>query len=126
MTYASTITFRSFDVLVSLYWSLRLSLYLSEFYVAIKEYEGCLRFFFMTGYPNEEVARSMARLYAAELLKGQNVVNSSVPSLYKVMAEQSPETVVNYFNRALGSIDYVHYPIESDSGLPGLFASAFD
>ena len=75
--------------------------------LAIKEDEGCLRFFFMTGYPNEEVVRSMARLYAAELLKGQNIANSGVPSLYKVMSEQSPEIVVNYFNRALASIDYV-------------------
>lgn len=67
------------------------------------------------GYPNEEVARSMARLYAAELLKGQDVANSGVPSLFKVMAEQSPETVVSYFNRALGSIDYVRYPIENEA-----------
>ena len=57
----------------------------------------------------------MARLYAAELLKGQDVANSGVPSLFKVMAEQSPETVVSYFNRALGSIDYVRYPIESEA-----------
>lgn len=69
----------------------------------------------MTGYPNEEVARSIARLYAAELLKGQDVANSGVPSLFKVMAEQSPETVVSYFNRALGSIDYVRYPIENEA-----------
>lgn len=31
------------------------------------------------------------------------------------MAEQSPETVVSYFNRALGSIDYVRYPIENEA-----------
>ena len=49
----------------------------------------------------------MARLYAAELLKGQNIANSGVPSLYKVMSEQSLEIVVHYFNRALASIDYV-------------------
>lgn len=82
-------------------------------YLTIKEKVG--GDFVRLGYPNEEVARSMARLYAAELLKGQDVANSGVPSLYKVMLEQSPETVVSYFNRALGSIDYVRYPIENEA-----------
>lgn len=82
-------------------------------YLTIKE--GVGGDFVRLGYPNEEVARSMARLYAAELLKGQDVANSGVPSLFKVMAEQSPETVVSYFNRALGSIDYVRYPIENEA-----------
>lgn len=82
-------------------------------YLTIKERLGGN--FVRLGYPNQEVALSMAELYAGELLKGQNVALSGVPHLAKVMASGNPETVVDYFNRALTSIDYVHYPVDSEA-----------
>ena len=82
-------------------------------YLTIKEKVG--GDYVRLGYPNEEVSRSMAQLYAGELLKGRNIAQSGVPILAKVMASETPETVVNYFNRALGSIDYVRYPIANEA-----------
>ena len=82
-------------------------------YLTIKEKVG--GDYVRLGYPNEEVSRSMAQLYASELLKGRNIAQSGVPILAKVMASETPETVVDYFNRALGSIDYVRYPIANEA-----------
>ena len=82
-------------------------------YLTIKELVG--GDFVRLGYPNEEVSRSMARLYASELLKGQNLARSGVPLLSNVMASETPDTVVDYFNRALISIDYNRYPVNSEA-----------
>ena len=82
-------------------------------YLTIKERLGGN--FVRLGYPNQEVALSMAELYAGELLKGQNVALSGVPHLAGVMASGNPDTVVDYFNRALTSIDYVQYPVDSEA-----------
>ena len=82
-------------------------------YLTIKEKVG--GDYVRIGYPNEEVSRSMAQLYAGELLKGRNIAQSGVPILAKVMASETPQTVVDYFNRALGSIDYVRYPIANEA-----------
>ena len=82
-------------------------------YLTIKALAGGA--FVQLGYPNQEVAESMAALYAEELLKGQNIARSGIPALSRVMAQESVETVVDYFNRALSSIDYVRYPIKDES-----------
>lgn len=57
----------------------------------------------------------MAQLYASELLRRQNLVQSGVPILSKILTSETPETVVDYFNRALTSIDYVRYPVDSEA-----------
>lgn len=57
----------------------------------------------------------MTRLYDSELLKGQNLARSGVPLLSNVMASETPDTVVDYFNRALISIDYNRYPVNSEA-----------
>lgn len=82
-------------------------------YLTIKEQVG--GDYVRLGYPNEEVSRSMAQLYASELLRGQNLVQSGVPILSKILTSETPETVVDYFNRALTSIDYVRYPVDSEA-----------
>ena len=82
-------------------------------YLTIKALAGGA--FVQLGYPNQEVAESIAEFYAGELLKGQNIARSGVPALSRVMAKESVETVVDYFNRALSSIDYVRYPINDES-----------
>ena len=71
--------------------------------------------FVRLGYPNQEVARSMARLYAKELLRGENIARSGVPRLADVMATESPAVVVDYFNRALTAIDYARYPVKNEA-----------
>ena len=71
--------------------------------------------FIRLGYPNQEVATSMARLYADELLKNQNIVQSGIPLLAKILANESVDTVIEYFNKALGAIDYQRYPIGNEA-----------
>lgn len=63
------------------------------------------------GYPNKEVSSSMARLYADELLKIDNRLQSGVPLLSKVLASGTVEMIVEYFNKAVNAIDYHRYPI---------------
>lgn len=82
-------------------------------YLTIKEVAG--GDFLRVGYPNQEVARSMAQLYASELLRGQNIARSGMPMLSRIMSTEPPEVVVDYFNRALTSIDYVHYPVVNEA-----------
>lgn len=67
------------------------------------------------GYPNKEVSSSMARLYADELLKNDNRLQSGVPLLSKVMANDSVHQVVEYFNKAVNAIDYHRYPITDEA-----------
>ena len=82
-------------------------------YLTIKGLAGGV--YFRLGYPNREVAQSMAQLYASELLRGGSIADSGVPMLSKILSSESPATVVHYFNRALSSIDDAQYPIRSEA-----------
>ena len=63
------------------------------------------------GYPNQEVALSMAQLYSDELLKGNQLEDPQGPMISDIMATGSTEEVVKAFNRAVNAIDYQRYPI---------------
>ncbi len=67
------------------------------------------------GYPNREVAVSMAKLYAEELLKGQYAPESGTSYLAQKMAKKSLDVVVGDFNLALNAIDYQRYPITDEA-----------
>ena len=82
-------------------------------YLTIKDQAGGI--YLRLGYPNQEVAQSMAQLYAAELLRGRCIAESGVPMLSKILSAEPAETVVDYFNRALTSIDYAQYPITNEA-----------
>ena len=67
------------------------------------------------GYPNQEVAVSMAQLYADELLKGKPLRSAGSRPLSVVMTLATAEEVVEQFNAALGAIDYQRYPIVDEA-----------
>ena len=58
------------------------------------------------GYPNREVAVSMAQLYAGELLKGKALEGAAEPLISETMATGSLDEVVGRFNQAVEAIDY--------------------
>ena len=67
------------------------------------------------GYPNHEVATSMARLYCAELLKGKRIRKPDGPSAAEVLAQHSTADIIEYFNWIFNSIDYCQYPVTGES-----------
>lgn len=71
--------------------------------------------FALLGYPNQEVALSMAQLYADELMAGQALDEPDEEMLREVMAVGSVEDVVFRFNRAFGAIDYLRYPVRDEA-----------
>ena len=66
------------------------------------------------GYPNQEVAVSMAQLYADRLLQGKRIRTGATPIL-SAMRQGDVEAVVAYFNAAVGAIDYHRYPIVDEA-----------
>ena len=69
----------------------------------------------LLGYPNREVAVSMARLYSDELLRGHLIGGPDSPTIVDLLTSGSVEDVVDYFDLALNSIDYLDYPITSEA-----------
>ena len=67
------------------------------------------------GYPNQELAVSMAQLYADELLKGKPLRSAGSKPLSVVMTMATTKEVVEQFNAALGAIDYQRYPIVDEA-----------
>ena len=67
------------------------------------------------GYPNKEVAVSMAKLYADELLRGKILDKLGAPPACDYLAHGSVEDVIGYFNDALNAIGYANYPITSEA-----------
>ena len=67
------------------------------------------------GYPNQEVAVSMAQLYADELLKGKPLRSTGSKPLSVVMMLATAKEVVDQFNAALSAIDYQRYPIVDEA-----------
>ena len=68
----------------------------------------------LLGYPNKEVALSMARLYARECL-GRNGVDSESVELKENFKSGNVAAIVEIFNRTFASLDYKDYPIRSES-----------
>ena len=71
--------------------------------------------YLILGYPNQEVALSMAQLYADELLRGQRIRKLGSPSLNEILETGSLDSVVEQFNSALEAIDYQRYPITDEA-----------
>ena len=69
----------------------------------------------LLGYPNQEVAVSMAELYADELLDGKRLQKLGEPSIAEVLANGCVDDVVKQFNFAVNSIDYQRYPIVDEA-----------
>ena len=67
------------------------------------------------GYPNQEVATSMAQLYSDELLKGKPLEQPKEPLISDILSNGNTQEVVEAFNRAVSAIDYHRYPITDES-----------
>ena len=81
-------------------------------YLTIKKAEnGMLRL----GYPNREVAASMASLYSELLLHGQMLDSVGAGSVAEVMAHASTKDVVKDFNRMFTALDYLNHPVTDES-----------
>ena len=66
------------------------------------------------GYPNREVASSMARLYADELLRSADRMELGLPMVASTMADGSLEDIVKLFNKTFNAIDYQRYPVTDE------------
>ncbi len=70
---------------------------------------------FIVDYPNREVALSMARLYAQELLGGRNIERHGGLEISEVLGSASAKDVVEQFNLVFNAIDYKDYPIRDEA-----------
>ena len=67
------------------------------------------------GYPNQEVASSMAQLYADEMLRSQNRLQLGIPMYPVMMANESVDTIIDHFNKVFNAIDFNRYPIVDEA-----------
>ena len=67
------------------------------------------------GYPNQEVASSMAQLYADKLIQGERIRSSASTPIRAAMRNGDLEAVIEYFNDAVNAIDYHRYPITDEA-----------
>lgn len=65
-------------------------------------------------YPNQEVAVSMAQLYADKLLRRRRIRAEGHVPIKEAMINADVEAVVRYFDAAVSAIDYVRYPITDE------------
>lgn len=82
-------------------------------YLSIKEAlsGGYLRL----GYPNQEVASSMAQLYADEMLRNQNRLQLGLPMYPLILASEGTGIVIDHFNKVFNTIDFNRYPISDEA-----------
>mgnify|MGYP001164507247 FL=1 len=66
-------------------------------------------------YPNQEVAMSMAQLYADQLLAGKTYSSTDNTALEDILANGNLEDVVRRFNEVFNAVDYKNYPITSEA-----------
>lgn len=72
------------------------------------------------GYPNREVAMSMAQLYADKLLDGKNPFRKGTRSFEDILAFDDTDNVVVHLNNLLEAINHMRHPI-SDATLCARF-----
>lgn len=72
---------------------------------------------FLLDYPNLEVRRSTARLYAEQLLDGRIPGQVGAGPIVEALSEGSLEFVVFVLNRFFLAIDYQKYPVKDDATL---------
>ncbi len=66
------------------------------------------------GYPNEEVAQSLARLIADIALKNSAGVIGDMAGLPKKLASGTLDEVVSLFNAAFTNLNYKSFPVENE------------
>lgn len=76
---------------------------------------------FEFGYPNREVADSMASLYSELLLSGKQLDDVDAGAIDEVLAEGADGDVVEQFNRIFAALDYLNYPVTNESVCRGYF-----
>ena len=69
----------------------------------------------LLGYPNEEVAQSMAQLFAEAMLESAPFVMARMSELPRKLASGNVGDVVEYLNAAFKSISYQNYPVKSEA-----------
>lgn len=69
------------------------------------------------GYPNQEVKGAIAQLYLEQLLNGKVPGEVGAGPVVKVLAEESPESVLHILNRLFAAIDYHRYPVTDESSV---------
>lgn len=67
------------------------------------------------GYPNAEVAESIARLYADELLKGKSWIREGGVSVSSVLAAGTLTDAVQLFDQAINAIDCKDFPVTNEA-----------
>ena len=81
-------------------------------YLTIKKFRGGN---FYVGYPNREVADSMASLYSELLLSGKQLDDVDAGDIDKVLADGTDDDVVGQFNRVFAALDYLNYPVTNEA-----------
>ena len=67
------------------------------------------------GYPNQEVAMSMAQLYDDKLLDSKIISSPENASLLQLLGNADLDRIVRHFNLVLNAIDYERYPIRDEA-----------
>ncbi len=70
---------------------------------------------FWVGYPNREVAVSMASLYTKLLLGQKSLGNAGVQHLARALTDGDVDLAVDQFNKAYVGINYKQFPVDSES-----------
>ena len=70
--------------------------------------------FFRVGYPNKEVADSLARLYTNMLLSNRSFDSYGAGQLNEAVSDGKPDLLFNQANHAFAGIDYQQYPITNE------------
>ena len=81
-------------------------------YLTIKDVKGgvCLM-----GYPNEEVASSMAALYTENLLGGKLPYELNIDGIESALERGDADLLVEKINNMFAGIDYTNYPVRDES-----------
>ena len=69
---------------------------------------------FYVSYPNREVAKSMAALYARMLLKKQTVASAGGQSVKEAVLAGDVEALFGAVNKTFAAFDYVQHPIKTE------------
>lgn len=67
------------------------------------------------GYPNREVAMSMAQLYADKLLDGKKLIKKGKQSLEDILEFEDTKKVVTRFNEVFNAVNYNKHPIRDEA-----------
>ncbi len=76
---------------------------------------------FFVGYPNKEVASSMASLYARKLVKKNSLFQVGIAPIQDALTAGDIDSLFAATNRTFSSIDYIDYPIHSEKTLQAFF-----